>query len=266
MPQWPSKSWRRRRHGRLVLSCTLPSRTPGYHFEAHFTGAWQDLPGRHRHQNPHDAAATHVLNVAQGIAGKRQLSQEAAAQAAINSRLGQAADMPDAPVRLLWARVQLTADPHQAADINLLLRDQHQAERRARDDQHRLQRAQDLRDALLSDPSLAFAYWFLDHPEAIDTETVTRVERLVASAASYAPHNAWVQVAVLLQDFVRDLPGDAHQHLVTSLAHIFDRYGQPERAQSLRALRDEIVTPQHLSSDPLSADSREGGTPGAALN
>ncbi|MFI9719236.1 hypothetical protein ACIHFE_06195 [Streptomyces sp. NPDC052396] len=239
------------------MSCTLPSRTPGYHFEAYLTGAWQDLPGRHQHQNPHDAAASHALTVAQGITGELQLSREAAAQAAINSRLGQPVEVPGAPVRLLWARIQLTADPQQAAHVNRLLREQHNAERRARDDQHRLQRAQDLREALLSDPSLAFAYWFLDHPEAIDTETVQRVEKLVASAASYAPRNTWVQVAALLQDFVRNLPDDARRHLVTGLAHIFDRYGQPERARSLRALSDEMAPPPPPSSDPILADSHE---------
>ncbi|WP_128509192.1 hypothetical protein [Streptomyces inhibens] len=143
-------------------------------------------------------------------------------------------DLPHAPVRLLWAHIQLTADPQQAARADSLLRDQHQADQHAHQDRHRLQRAKDLRDALLSDPSLAFAYWFLDHPEAIDEETVQRVEHLITAAASYAPNTTWVQVAQILQEFVRNLPDDARQHLVTSLAHILDRDGQPERAHQIR--------------------------------
>ncbi|MFE3382684.1 hypothetical protein [Streptomyces anulatus] len=145
-------------------------------------------------------------------------------------------DLPDAPVRLLWAHIRLTADPQQAARADSLVRDRHQAEQHAHQDRMRLQRAKDLREALLSDPSLAFAYWFLDHPEAIDEETVQRVENLITASASYAPNTTWVQVAKILQEFVRNLPGDARQHLVTSLTHILDRYGQPERAHQMRTI------------------------------
>ncbi|MFG2289458.1 hypothetical protein ACGFOU_25735 [Streptomyces sp. NPDC048595] len=172
--------------------------------------------------------------MARGFAKKIQLSQAALAEAKTNSRLGQPVDLPDVPVRLLWAHIRLTADPQQAARADSLVRDQQQAEQRAHQDRLRLQRAKDLREALLSDPSLAFAYWFLDHPEAIDVGTVQRVEQLITAAASYAPNTAWVQVAQILQEFVRNLSDDARQHLVTSLAHILDRYGQPERAHQMR--------------------------------
>ncbi|MFJ6825481.1 hypothetical protein ACIQRJ_34285 [Streptomyces niveus] len=226
--------WRRQHRGSLELWCTLASELPGYRFEAHLTGAWQQ-PAARPHHNPQAAAADYALALAQEAAGNFQLSRAALAEARANSQLGNPVDVPHTPVRLLWAQIRLTADPQQADRADALLRDQHQAEHRARQDHHRLQRAKDLRDALLTDPSLAFAYWFLDHPETIDEQTVQRVERLINAAASYAPHTTWVQVARILQEFVHTLPDDSRQHLITSLAHIFDRYGQTGRAQQLRA-------------------------------
>nr|WP_312024608.1 PH domain-containing protein [Streptomyces sp. WAC 06783] len=254
MAQRTSARWRRRHHGSLELCCTLPSQFPGYPFEAHLTGAWQHLPARHPHQHPQAAATDYALTVAQDVAGTTHLSWAALAEARINSRLGRPVDLPHIPVRLLWARIQLTADPQQAADADLLLRDQHRAEHHARQDRHRLQRALDLRDALLTDPSLAFAYWFLDHPETIDKETVNRVECLVTAAASYAPRSTWVQVAQILQEFVHALPDDARQHLITSFAHILERYGQHERAQQMRTAG---LTPP---PEPPSATGRTGST------
>ncbi|MFE1797681.1 hypothetical protein ACFW9L_16110 [Streptomyces sp. NPDC059517] len=190
--------------------------------------------------------------MARNITEDTQLSQADLAEARTNSHLGQPVDLPTLPVRLLWARIRLTAAPQQAAHVDQLLREQHQTEHDARQDRRRLQRAKDLRDALLADPSLAFAYWFLDHPEAADEATVQHLERLITTAASYAPDNTWVHVARILQDFVSTLPGDARQHLITSLAHILDRYGQPERAHELR-------TAGHAA--PLSPPAAQPGVP-----
>jgi hypothetical protein len=123
------------------------------------------------------------------------------------------------------------------------VQEQHQAEQRARQDQLRLQRARELREALLSDPSLAFAYWFLDDPDAINDETGQRIETLVAAVASYAPSNAWVQAARILLEFVTDLSSDARQHLINGLAHIFERYGQHENARQLRDVEVSATLP-----------------------
>ncbi|MFE0763271.1 hypothetical protein [Streptomyces smyrnaeus] len=232
----------------MEVSCTLPSQTPGYHFDVHLTGTWQGLSALSPHQNPHAAAADHALTVARSITTARQLSEVTAVETSINSRLGQPADLAHAPVRLLQAHVHLTADPHHAAEADRLLREQHQAEQHARNEQRRLQRAHDLREALLGDPSLALAYWFLDHPETIGTATVQRVEQLIASAASYAPQTTWVQVAQLLQEFVRELSNDARQHLITGMAHIFDRHGHHDRARQLRAVAEDMSVPPDRGS------------------
>jgi hypothetical protein len=243
MPRWARGLWRRRRRGNLELRCTLPSRMPGYCFTAHLTGEWEELPARIPHEHPNAVAIDYALSRAQEITNNRQLSQATAAEAAINSCLGQPRELAQASVRLLWARIQLNAHHQEAVHVERLLREQHQAELHAHQCRNRLQRATDLREALLSDPSLAFAYWFLDHPEAIDTETVQRIESLIAAAASYAPHNGWVQAAQILQEFVRDLSDEAREHLVTGLAHIFDRFGQPERARQLRTVGGTPLPP-----------------------
>ncbi|MBP0458981.1 hypothetical protein [Streptomyces montanisoli] len=232
----------------------MSSPAPGYYFQAHLTGAWQRLPAARPHQHPQAAATDYALSVAQKIAGATQLSQADLAEAQTNSHLGRPVDLPNLPVRLLWARIRLTADAQQAAHVDQLLRERHQAEHDARQDHRRLQRATDLRDALLTDPSLAFAYWFLDHPEAVDEATVQHVERLITAAASYAPGTTWVQVARILQDFVLTLPDDSRQHLITSLAHIFDRYGQPQRAQQLRTAGQ--TSPSSPSTAPSSGPSQ----------
>ncbi|MEV0254698.1 hypothetical protein AB0H82_10605 [Streptomyces sp. NPDC050732] len=246
--------WRRQRRGSLELCCTLDSELPGYHFEAHLTGAWQQ-PVARPHHNPQAAAVEYALTLAQEAVGTVQLSQAALAEARANRQLGRPMDVPHTPVRLLWAHIRLTADPQQADRADSLLRDQHQTEHHARQDHHRLQRAKDLRDALLTDPSLAFAYWFLDHPETVDEQSVQRVEHLINAAASYAPHTTWVQVARILQEFVHTLPDESRQHLIISLAHILDRYGHTDRAQQLRATAQ---TPQPRT--PAASESQ--GRPG----
>ncbi|MFE9868641.1 hypothetical protein ACFYPZ_39420, partial [Streptomyces sp. NPDC005506] len=94
-----------------------------------------------------------------------------------------------------------------------------------------------LRDTLVTDPPLALAYWFAANAETIGTEALTRVEQLVATAATYAPQGQWVQLARLLTDFTRHLPDDAKSHLVATLATIADRYGEPDIAADMLSLR-----------------------------
>ncbi|MEU9122843.1 hypothetical protein AB0C96_23765 [Streptomyces sp. NPDC048506] len=112
-------------------------------------------------------------------------------------------------------------------------------EQRRAEQSRRLADAQSLRDTLMSDPSLAMAYWFATAPQSLDSDSLSRLEQLLATAAPYAPQGRWAPLARLLHTFAERLSTDAKIHLIDTLATLTDRYGHPDITAAIQALRPE---------------------------
>lgn len=224
------------RTGQFTLDALAPSISPGYHFTVHLTGAWTDPAIPTAHNNAQAIATDHALTVVQDVAARRYLTDTAAAEARINAVLREGAYSNNRPVELLWAQTQLTAAPRDIASVIRLLRDQYDAAARDQLHHERIRRAEELRDTLLSDPSLALAYWFADRPDTVSDETIKRVETLISTVVTYTPKGTWVQLAQLLTEFNRRLDADERAHLLTTLAHLANRHGHRDIAEQISAI------------------------------
>ncbi|WP_425842334.1 hypothetical protein [Streptomyces fractus] len=211
----------------------LPSSTPGYRFDARLEGRWEETPSARPHHNPGQAALHHVLTLARPVTGAYPLTDVLAAQAHLNTVLGTAHDLADTPVRLLWADVRLTVSEPDRAAATALQRRQYDEALHAQAQRQRLQAARELHEQLVTTPTLAVAYWLTQHPDSAK-DSIHTLEELTRQITAYAPDNAWVQVAHVLQSFVHDLAADQRENLVRSLAQIVLRYDQPDLAQQLQ--------------------------------
>ncbi|WP_159329849.1 hypothetical protein [Streptomyces tendae] len=227
-PGWPQP-----RAGRLDTTCALPSNITGRDFQLQLTGQWEELPATRQHHDPRAAATHHVLTMARAITVQRPLTEHHAVQAHLNAVLGRPCDLPDVPVRLLWAHAQLTTDPQDLEAVLAYQRQYYEAEAHDRLVQRRRKRAQELHDALSTTPALVLAHWFSDHPETLDGDTIDHLEQLVLAVTAYAPETVWVHTAHLLQTFVQQLDRDARHHLIHSMAQVFTRYDRPDLAEQL---------------------------------
>ncbi|MEV8334456.1 hypothetical protein OG275_00160 [Streptomyces niveus] len=232
--------WPPPRSGSLDVTCPAPSCLPGHAFTLTLTGTWEELPSPHPHHSPGAAATDHALTFARDITSGYITTESEPAAARINTLLGRPVELPHLPVRIVWATAHLTAGPEaQRAAVDQERRAHEQQQRRAEHDR-RLDQAHVLRDTLMSDPSLALAYWFAAAPHTIDKNTLTRLEELFSTAAAYAPNGTWAPLARLLHTFTGQLSDDAKRHLLDTLAALTDRYGQADIAAAIRALR---ITP-----------------------
>ncbi|HWU10843.1 MAG TPA: hypothetical protein VN520_31585 [Streptomyces sp.] len=238
-PRRRSQGWPTPRAGTLDLTCPAPSSTPGHTFTLTLTGAWEEQPSLHPHHSPEAVATDHALTLARNITNNYPATDTLPAAARINTLLGRRTTISHAPLTLLWATVHLTAEPDA---VSAAIRHQRHAEEREQhhaEQSRRLADAQSLRDTLMSDPSLALAYWFATAPQSLDTDTLKRLEELLATAATYAPQGQWAPLARLLHTFAGRLSVDAKIHLIDALATLTDRYGHPDLTTDIQALRPE---------------------------
>ncbi|MFF9580309.1 hypothetical protein ACF1BA_34370 [Streptomyces rubiginosohelvolus] len=228
--------WPAPRAGQLTGSHLLASNTPGHRFHAELSGQWQETPATRLHHDPCAAATHHALETARFTATRYPLGEHQAAQAHINSRLGAETDLDDIPVRLLWARVELTVTAENLAAATVLERRLHEEALNEQSRRRRQQEAEELHQTLAATPTLTLAYWLANHPEATGKDTVEAINRLAQQITDHAPDNAWVQAARLLQTFVERLDKHQRANLVESLAQIMTRYDEPVLADDMRAL------------------------------
>ncbi|WP_405542465.1 hypothetical protein OG478_12370 [Streptomyces phaeochromogenes] len=255
--------WPAPRAGQLTDSDTryaLPSNAPGYNFHAQLTGRWEETPAARQHHDPRAAAAHHALERARAVTGLYPLTEHHTAQAHINSQLGTSHDLADAPVRLLWARVQLTVDSADIEAVVCLQRRRHDEALNEQANRQRQHQAEELHRSLSTTPTLALAYWLIHQPQATDRNTIEALSQLTREITAYAPHTAWVQVAHLLQTFVQDLDMPARMNLVDSLAQIFTRYDQPQRANQLRSIATQMQSANGNSPNSSQRSGSDGGS------
>ncbi|MEU1457237.1 hypothetical protein [Streptomyces avermitilis] len=249
--------WPAPRAGQLTGSHLLPSNTPGHRFHVELSGQWQEIPAARLHHDPRAAATHHALETARSTATRYPLGEHQAAQAHINSRLGAGADLDDIPVRLLWARVELTVTAEDLAAATALERRLHEEALNKQSRRRRQLEAEELHQALAATPTLTLAYWLAHHPEAAGKDTVEAVNQLARQITDHAPDNAWVQAARLLQTFVERLDKHQRANLVESLAQIMTRYDEPRLADDMRAVASgTALLNGHASHDPPGSETR----------
>ncbi|MFJ5595724.1 hypothetical protein ACIQCG_39055 [Streptomyces noursei] len=244
-PRRRRQGWPTPRAGTLDITCPAPSSTPGHSFTLILDGAWEELPSPYPHHSPRAAAIDHALTIARNITHSYPATDTVPAAARINTLLGCRTDVPHIPVRLLWATVHLRVEPDAVSAAIRHQRHTDEQEQRRAEQSRRLTDAQSLRDTLMSDPSLAMAYWFATTPESLNTDTLTRLEELLATAAPYAPQGQWAPLARLLHTFAGRLTTDAKTHLIDTLAYLTDRYGHPDITTAIQALRPEPSEDPH---------------------
>jgi hypothetical protein len=183
--------------------------------------------------------------IARNITASYPATDTVPAAARINTLLGCRTEIPQIPVRLLWATVHLAAEPDAVSAALTHQRHADEQEQRRAEQSRRLADAQSLRDTLMSDPSLAMAYWFATAPHSLDTDALTRLEDLLATAAPYAPQGQWAPLARLLHTFANRLSTDAKIHLIDTLATLTDRYGHPDITTAIKALCPELPEDNH---------------------
>ncbi|PJI99761.1 hypothetical protein BX264_7137 [Streptomyces sp. 2333.5] len=235
-------SWPPPRAGSIDITCPAPSATPGHPFTLTLTGTWEEIPSPRPHHTPEAAATHHALVIARNITSTLTPADSVLAAAHINTLLGRPADIPHIPVRLTWAQVSLTADTEALTAASRYERHQHEEEQRRAEQRRNLDQARALQDTVMSDPSLALAYWYATAPHAIDEKTLPRLEQLHAQAAAYAPQGRWALLARLLHTFAEDLTEDAKNHLIDTVALLTDRYGHPDIARQIRELSSSTST------------------------
>jgi hypothetical protein len=180
------------------------------------------------------------LTRARTVTGAYALTDVHAAQAHLNAVLGTPHDLTDTPVRILWADVRLTVTDQDRAAATALQRRLHDEALHEQARRQRLQAARELHEQLVTTPTLALAYWLTQHPDSAK-DSIHALEELTRQITAYAPDNAWVQVAQVLQTFVHDLTTDQRENLVRSLAQIVLRYDQTGLAQQLQYTADSLA-------------------------
>ncbi|WP_241695137.1 hypothetical protein [Streptomyces sp. C] len=224
----------------------MPNTMPGHPFTLTLTGAWEELPSPRPHRNPDAVAIHHALTIVRNITSNLTPADAVLAAARINTLLGQASDIPGIPVRLIWAHVDLTTDLEALSATTRHQRHQHEEEQRRAEQARHLETARAFQTTVMSDPSLALAYWYATAPHTIDEDTLTRLEQLHSQVAAYAPQGRWALLARLLHTFTSDLTTDAKNHLIDTMAALTDRYGQPDIASEIRTLHTPDPAEQHV--------------------
>lgn len=249
-----NNAWPTPRTGTLDITCSAPSSIPGAFFTLTLTGEWEELPSPQPHHSPEATATDHALTIARNITSALPITDAVPAAARINTLLGRPTEIHHIPVRLVWAKVHLSAESNTVQAAIDHQRHLHEHELRRTEQTRRLDEARVLRDSLLSDPSLGLAYWFATAPETIDKDTLARLEELLLTASTYAPQGLWAPLARLLMEFAARLHDEDKAHLIDTLAALTDRYGQADIATAISALR-----PIPSSEPPARDEHRQGG-------
>ncbi|MFE9813227.1 hypothetical protein [Streptomyces sp. NPDC005548] len=229
--------WPAPRAGTGTLTCPAPSSTPGHAFTLDLAIAWEELPSPRPHHSPDAVAADHALTAARGIAAAFPATDALPAAARINAILGRPHELLHLPIRLIWAQAHLTASPEALQAAQRHERHEGEREQNRAEQSQRMDDARILRDTLMSDPSMALAYWFATAPHTVDANTLNRLQDLFESAAAYAPQGRWAPLARALHAFADKLDEDGKIHLLDTLAGLTDRYGHPDIASTILSLR-----------------------------
>ena len=64
---------------------------------------------------------------------------------------------------------------------------------------------------------MALAFWFMKNPEKVNEDAYDNIEELARRIAAYAPDNIWVQIALVVQDFIDNLTQEEKRNSISLL-------------------------------------------------
>ncbi|MFD1518896.1 hypothetical protein [Pseudonocardia yunnanensis] len=132
-------------------------------------------------------------------------------------------------------------------------------ERRARELQDiQLDRAEQFRKLVLENSGTAMAYWAMNHPNLIGSETSDHLAKLVEGVMEHERSvEPWFRTASVLLKFAGDLDPAGKKMLLTFLGNALAQYGELDAADELNALASS------WDGDFAGRDTRDSQQPGA---
>jgi hypothetical protein len=227
------------------FEASLDSLVPGEKFTATFDILWDRVPGLRVHPDPYAVVRDYLRTSAEDISSKIPVTRRDVTADRINASLGSSHEFQQAGFHILQVRAQISVDPDILEYALGREKSQNKAREREQELTDEIRHVDAFRSQVLADPGMALAYWFIKHPDQIGDDTYAKIENLAGQVASYSPDNTWVQLARIIQDFIRELSQDERRRsidfLTASLKVWFMRYDMPEYVKRL---------PQDLDGNP----------------
>lgn len=230
----------------------LPSCVRGLHFTAEFNLVWTPLAPPQRQCNPIEAARVAAEEAATRVSCTMSVTRIAAAECHINAQLGRLEDCARGEVRIKKASVHLGVSAEiarLAADHEHKLREEELA-----DDiqQHQFDRLSRFRETVLAEPAAAMAYWFMNHPDQLDSTTYNKIEDLTKKVMAYDPRARLLRIAELLDKFISNLTSEDKHALITMLIAVMSSFGHRDDAYRIAAIIDPVGENSNLKMDDRS--------------
>ena len=230
------RNWllRHRRSGPLHATYQVESADHGYLFYLDIDGSWTERAKR-GHHNPESVAFSYAVEQIDCVAGSLSLLQHDRLEQQVNARLGRPENLSGG-IRLLWASVNVHAQPQDVGDLLEVGRRQVESKRAAEEMRLRIDRIITFRDCLREDPTLALAQMLLEAPAKVSSETLDTMQSIAMHIAAYAPGAEAVAIAQLLRDFTATLKPDAKIFIAERLCKVLVEFGGAEPAEQIRSM------------------------------
>jgi hypothetical protein len=205
----------------------------GFSFHVNVTGAWwrHDL----RQRNPESAAESYVMDKVSSMAANCSVLEAVALERKVNACLGRGRGVAGLGARVRWARAHIDVDPETQHEAHTRMR--LHAREKAELDNRRLHiaQAEELRDLLREDLTLALAHLLLVAPEKIESLASGGIIQTVGEQiAAYAPGATWVKTAQMLEKSFGEMPDDAKQAIVDRICTVLSEFGKKREAEHLQ--------------------------------
>jgi hypothetical protein len=228
----------------------LPSRHPDLVFDAHIHTEWDLRTSPDRHHDPHATIRTHVRSTVERYAAEEPVSRADVVEDRINTALGVSVVLQGG-INLLWASATLTCE-RGALQVSLD-RERRLSEASIRRDEQdqQIEQVEAFKDRVLSRPDMALTYWFMHHPGDVPGNGENQIEKLSLQVSKYASNRYWIQLAQILDDFIKNMTPGERRDSVQALEWWFRRYDAKDSLRRLLELdaehgiedRPSILTP-----------------------
>lgn len=237
---------------RFILQ--LPSCIRGLQFTAEFELVWTPLVPSIKQCNLVEAARAAAEEEATRVSRTMPVTRITTAECHINARLGRLGDCAGGEVHFDTASVHLSVP----AEIARMAED-HEHRLRAQElkdeiQRHELDRLNKFQKTVLADPATAMAYWFMNHPNQLESTIYDKIEDLTKKINSYDPGARSLEIAKLIDKFISDLTTEDKRALIRLLTGLMAGFGHRDEAYRIAAILDPAIDASNQKVD----DSSEG--------
>jgi hypothetical protein len=211
-------------------------------FTAKFDITWKSVRGSSVSSEPLSVIRHHLRASASKISSPESVTRCDATADQICAALATPHDLRKFGVQILQTHVDVWVDPEVLARARSRERSRERARQREQQLADEIRYIDAFRSQVLADPGMALAFWFMKHPDKADSNAYDNIEKLGRRIASYAPDNIWVQVALVVQDFVGELTEEEKRRSIEYLKGWFLRYNLPNYADRLPQVPDSGIS------------------------